>query len=165
MREKNSSSKLTAVLELASELIEAGHSVLVYSQWTRFLDLLEDRMRGVHPLHRLDGSTRDRGSVVENFQNSDQPSVFLLSLHAGGVGLNLVRASHVIFCEPWWNPYVELQAEDRAYRMGQEKPVTIHRLIATNTIEEALIALQARKLELGEDALKPADFEILLRGQ
>ncbi len=165
MREKNSSSKLTAVLELASELIEAGHSVLVYSQWTRFLDLLEDRMRGVHPLHRLDGSTRDRGSVVENFQNSDQPSVFLLSLHAGGVGLNLVRASHVIFCEPWWNPYVELQAEDRAYRMGQEKPVTIHRLIATNTIEEALVALQARKLELGEDALKPADFEILLRGQ
>lgn len=163
VRRDDRSSKLARVLELVSELIEAGHSVLVYSQWTRFLDLLEERMRGAHPLFRLDGGTRDRGSVVEGFQSSGQPSVFLLSLHAGGVGLNLVRASHVVFCEPWWNPYVELQAEDRAYRMGQEMPVTIHRLIATNTIEEAIRTLQARKLELGEGALGPADFEILLK--
>jgi superfamily II DNA or RNA helicase len=160
---RKTSSKLSGILALVDELVEAGHSILVYSQWTRFLDILQSHLQPLHPVFRLDGSTGDRGSVLQEFQGSDQPSVFLLSLHAGGVGLNLTRASHVIFCEPWWNPYVELQAEDRAYRMGQEKPVTIHRFIATNTLEEGLRALQARKLELGDEALQPADFEMLLK--
>ena len=147
------SSKLMRLLELCEELIEAGHSVLVYSQWTQNLDLIQTALReAALPFLRLDGSTKDRGSVVEEFQKSDSAKIFLLSLHAGGVGLNLTRADHVIFCDPWWNPFVELQAEDRAYRMGQEKPVTIHRLIVEKSIEEKLLLIQAEKKKLGEIA-------------
>lgn len=155
---RGSSSKLDAILELTGELIEAGQSVLIYSQWTGFLDLLETKIRGLHPCFRLDGSTRDRGGEVQAFQDSGKPSVFLLSLHAGGVGLNLTRASHVLFSEPWWNPFVELQAEDRAYRMGQEKPVTIHRFLATGTIEESIRALQLKKAELGDSILSTPEL-------
>ena len=82
-------------------------------------------------------------------------------MHAGGVGLNLTRASHVIFCDPWWNPFVELQAEDRAYRMGQEKPVTIHRLICTETIEEKLLKIQDAKKKIGVSALGSSSDENL----
>ncbi|MBU6153950.1 MAG: DEAD/DEAH box helicase [Bdellovibrionales bacterium] len=157
------STKLDAILALASELLEAGHSVLVYSQWTGFLDLLETRANAESmPYQRLDGSTKARGEVTRSFQESDRASVFLLSLHAGGVGLNLTRASHVIFCEPWWNPFVELQAEDRAYRMGQEKPVTIHRFRIGGSIEERMEELQKEKLALGEGALTSGDLKRLL---
>ncbi len=158
-----SSTKLDAITGLASELLEAGHSVLVYSQWTGFLDLLQARFRHeALAFQRLDGSTRDRGAVTRSFQDSEKPEVFLLSLHAGGVGLNLTRASHVIFCEPWWNPFVELQAEDRAYRMGQEKPVTIHRFQMGGSIEERMGELQKQKLALGEAALVAGDLNALL---
>jgi superfamily II DNA or RNA helicase len=156
------SSKTQAVLELIFELLESGHSVLVYSQWTRYLDLLQESLSGRVPLHRLDGSTSNRTEVVNAFQTSTEPSVFLLSLHAGGVGLNLVKASHVIFCEPWWNPFVELQAEDRAYRMGQEKPVTIHRFYTENTIEIALRELQKKKQVLGDEVFGSAELKDLL---
>ncbi len=157
------STKLDAIVTLSSELLEAGHSVLVYSQWTGFLDLLEARAKSeAMPYQRLDGSTRDRGEVTRSFQESDRASVFLLSLHAGGVGLNLTRASHVIFCEPWWNPFVELQAEDRAYRMGQEKPVTIHRFQIEGSIEMRMAELQKEKLALGEGALTSGDLKSLL---
>ncbi len=143
------SSKLTRLMELCEELVEAGHSVLVYSQWTKFLDRIQTSLLQSHlPFLRLDGSTQNRGAVVDSFQNSEHAQVFLLSLHAGGVGLNLTRADHVIFCDPWWNPFVELQAEDRAYRMGQEKPVTIHRLIVEKSIEEKLLLLQEEKKKL-----------------
>jgi superfamily II DNA or RNA helicase len=150
-----SSSKMEAILELVATLIESGQSVLLYSQWTRFLDLLESRLNGSVPLFRLDGQTRNRGQVVDEFQNSKAASVFLLSLHAGGVGLNLIKATHVVFCDPWWNPYVELQAEDRAYRMGQEKPVTIHRFLADQTIEMQIQELQNHKFSLGEGFSAP----------
>ena len=145
------SSKLNYLMQMVRELTEAGHSVLVYSQWTKFLDRIEEELNGSSsgssmPYERLDGSTANRAQVVRDFQNSSEAKVFLLSLHAGGVGLNLTRASHVIFCDPWWNPFVELQAEDRAYRMGQEKPVTIHRLICTETVEEKLIRIQKQKM-------------------
>jgi len=159
----SSSSKIEAILTLASDLLESGHSALVYSQWTGFLDLLEARAeRDGLPYHRLDGSTRNRGKITEAFQESDRPSLFLLSLHAGGVGLNLTRASHVIFCEPWWKHFVELQAEDRAYRMGQEKPVTIHRFRIEGSIEERMGELQAQKLALGEGALSTGDLKALV---
>ncbi|MBC7397111.1 MAG: DEAD/DEAH box helicase [Bdellovibrionales bacterium] len=163
-REKlsGSSSKITELLALIEELIEAGQSVLVYSQWTQFLNRLELEVKPLFKYVRLDGSTKNRGDVVDEFQNSDTPTVFLLSLHAGGVGLNLTRASQVIFCEPWWNPFVELQAEDRAYRMGQNKPVTIHRLICENTIEEKIRELQKEKLSLGEAVFKASDIAKLL---
>jgi SNF2 family DNA or RNA helicase len=145
------SSKLNYLMQMVRELTEAGHSVLVYSQWTKFLDRIEVELNGSSsgssmPYERLDGSTTNRAQVVRDFQNASEAKVFLLSLHAGGVGLNLTRASHVIFCDPWWNPFVELQAEDRAYRMGQEKPVTIHRLICADTVEEKLIRIQKQKM-------------------
>ena len=86
----------------------------------------------------------------------------MLSLHAGGVGLNLTKADHVIFCDPWWNPFVELQAEDRAYRMGQEKPVTIHRLLVENSIEEKIRLLQAEKRKLGSEMLSKEEVDQIL---
>ena len=153
------SSKLAYLLSLIEELNEAGHSVLVYSQWTKFLDRIEEEVSPRFSYERLDGSTTNRGKVVSDFQNATEAKVFLLSLHAGGVGLNLTRASHVIFCDPWWNPFVELQAEDRAYRMGQEKPVTIHRLICSETIEEKLMKIQAAKKKMGVSALGSAETE------
>jgi SNF2 family DNA or RNA helicase len=162
-RKSESSSKMEALLALVEEILSEGHSVLVYSQWTRFLDLIELQLQERIPYFRLDGSTRDRDARIEGFQESSGPSVFLLSLQAGGVGLNLTRANHVIFCDPWWNPYVELQAEDRAYRMGQEKPVTIHRLIAEGTIETSIRELQAAKLRLGEATLSTEDVLDLIR--
>jgi SNF2 family DNA or RNA helicase len=153
-----SSSKLNYLMQMIDDLLEAGHSVLVYSQWTKFLDRIEQQLDGSSggasiPYERLDGSTTNRAQVVRDFQNSTEAKVFLLSLHAGGVGLNLTRASHVIFCDPWWNPFVELQAEDRAYRMGQEKPVTIHRLICNDTVEEKLIRIQKQKMIEAQGAI------------
>ena len=149
-----SSSKLDDLMDLITELNDAGHSVLVYSQWTKFLDRIQQEVEKEKlEWLRLDGSTRNREEVLRKFQESTKPKVFLLSLHAGGVGLNLTRADHVIFCDPWWNPYVELQAEDRAYRMGQEKPVTIHRLLCLDTIEERIRELQAEKKKLEGDYL------------
>ena len=146
-------------MQLIEELNEAGHSVLVYSQWTKFLDRIEEEVSTKFSYERLDGSTTNRGEVVKSFQNSTESKVFLLSLHAGGVGLNLTRASHVIFCDPWWNPFVELQAEDRAYRMGQEKPVTIHRLICLETVEEKLLKIQDMKKKIEISALGAPDQE------
>jgi superfamily II DNA or RNA helicase len=157
------SSKMETLLSLVEEILSEDHSVLVYSQWTRHLDLIESRMKDRFPLFRLDGSTRDRDSRIGGFQESPQASVFLLSLQAGGVGLNLTRANHVIFCDPWWNPYVELQAEDRAYRMGQEKPVTVHRLVAEDTIETSIRDLQAQKLRLGDATLSAEEMLNLIR--
>ena len=162
-RKHESSSKMDRLLSLVEEILSEGHSVLVYSQWTRFLDLIETQLKDRTPYFRLDGSTRDRDTRIEGFQESASPSVFLLSLQAGGVGLNLTRANHVIFCDPWWNPYVELQAEDRAYRMGQEKPVTIHRLIAEDSIETSIRELQAAKLRLGEATLSAEEVLNLIR--
>jgi len=150
---KLTSSKLGYLMQMIEELNEAGHSVLVYSQWTKFLDRIEEEVSPRFDYERLDGSTANRAKVVNAFQNAEGAKVFLLSLHAGGVGLNLTKASHVIFCDPWWNPFVELQAEDRAYRMGQEKPVTIHRLICTETIEEKLLKIQDSKKKIGISAL------------
>jgi len=158
------SSKLTRLKELVSELISEGHSVLIYSQWTKFLDRLEIEFQDTSPTLRLDGQTQNRGEVVKDFQSSERPTAFLLSLHAGGVGLNLTRATHVIFCDPWWNPFVELQAEDRAYRMGQEKPVTIHRLLMEGSIEEEIRLLQKEKLKLGEAVLNPEDVRKIISG-
>ena len=98
----------------------------------------------------MDGSTRDRGKIVDDFQSPDGPKVLLISLKAGGTGLNLTAADHVFLMDPWWNPAVEEQAADRAHRIGQENPVFVHRLIAKNTVEEKIIALQADKRKLAD---------------
>jgi SNF2 family DNA or RNA helicase len=105
---------------------------------------------------RLDGSTRDRGAVVAGFQAPAGPPVLLISLRAGGVGLNLTAADHVFLLDPWWNPAVEDQAADRAHRIGQDRPVIVHRLVSEDTVEERILALQERKRDLARAALGEA---------
>ena len=126
----------------------------MFSQWTSFLDLIEPELikNGIDFV-RLDGSTRDRGAVVEKFQDEAGPPVILSSLKAGGTGLNLTAADHVFLLDPWWNPAAEDQAADRAHRIGQTRPVTVYRLIAKDTIEEGILKLQGKKRELADIAL------------
>jgi SNF2 family DNA or RNA helicase len=117
------------------------------------LDLLEPHLQDRDlPFLRLDGSTRDRGMVVQRFQEDEGTSVFLISLKAGGTGLNLTAADHVFLFDPWWNPAVEEQAFDRAHRIGQDKPVFVHRLVASGTVEERILALQEEKRSLTDMA-------------
>ena len=106
---------------------------------------------------RLDGGTKDRGAVVDRFQAADGPPVMLVSLKAGGTGLNLTAADHVFMLDPWWNPAVEDQAADRAHRIGQTRPVIVHRLIAEDTVEGRILELQGRKRALADAALTGAD--------
>jgi SNF2 family DNA or RNA helicase len=135
--------------ELLDECIEEGHRVLLYSQWTSMLDLIEERLeeRGVVRC-RLDGSTRDREGEVRRFAREASIPVFLISLKAGGFGLNLTQADTVILYDPWWNPAAEDQAAARAHRMGQTLPVHVHKLITAGTVEEKVLDLQARKRDL-----------------
>jgi superfamily II DNA or RNA helicase len=150
----DSSGKVEALLESLETAAADGHKALVFSQWTSLLDLIEPALNNAGILYtRLDGSTRDRGEVVERFQSDDGPPVMLISLKAGGTGLNLTAADHVFLCDPWWNPAVEDQAADRAHRIGQDRPVTIYRLIAVDTVEERILDLQQKKRALGEAAL------------
>jgi superfamily II DNA or RNA helicase len=148
------SSKMELLTELLEEALSEGHKVLVFSQWTSLLDLTEPHLRKLgERFLRLDGSTRDRQGVVDAFQAPGGPPVLLLSLKAGGVGLNLTAADIVVLLDPWWNPAVEDQAADRAHRIGQDRPVLVYRLVATNTVEERILALQERKRELAAAAV------------
>jgi superfamily II DNA or RNA helicase len=148
------SSKVELLLETLDESLAGGHKSLVFSQWTSLLDLVQHQLRERSIDHlRLDGSTRDRGDVVARFQDASGPGVMLVSLRAGGTGLNLTAADHVILMDPWWNPAVEDQAADRAHRIGQDKPVLVHRMVARGTVEEGILALQGRKRALAEAAV------------
>ncbi|MGE3311189.1 MAG: DEAD/DEAH box helicase, partial [Limisphaerales bacterium] len=149
-----SSGKLEAFDELLEEALDGGHRVLVFSQFTRLLGLLRERLQtaGV-PFCYLDGSTRDRQGEVARFQQSQEIPVFLISLKAGGVGLNLTAADTVVHLDPWWNPAVEDQATDRAHRIGQSRVVTSYKLIARGTIEEKILALQQRKRDVLQGVL------------
>ena len=148
------SSKLALLLESLSASIDQGHRALVFSQWTSLLDLVEPKLTDAEiSFSRIDGGTSDRERVVREFQADGGPSVLLLSLKAGGVGLNLTAADHVYILDPWWNPAVEDQAADRAYRIGQENPVLVHRLVARETVEERVLELQERKRGLLQAAL------------
>jgi len=147
------SSKLELLLARLEEAGEDGHGSLVFSQWTKLLDLIEPALTSAGiPFERLDGSTRDRAGVVKRFQSGSAP-VMLVSLRAGGVGLNLTAADHVFLMDPWWNPAVEEQAADRVHRIGQDRPVVIHRLIAEGTVEERILELHGRKRALADAAL------------
>jgi SNF2 family DNA or RNA helicase len=151
------SSKLERLVEALEVAALEGHKALVFSQWTSLLDLIEPRLQASNlSFVRLDGSTRDRGEVVARFQADEGPPVLLISLKAGGVGLNLTAADHVFLCDPWWNPAVEAQAADRAHRIGQDKPVMVYRLVATDTVEERILALQEHKRALFDAALGDA---------
>lgn len=142
------SSKLEAALERLDEAVAEGHRVLVFSQFTSHLRRVAARLeeRGIAHSY-LDGSTTGRARVIEGFRSGDAP-VFLISLKAGGFGLTLTEADHVIMLDPWWNPAAEAQAIDRAHRIGQDRPVMVHRMVAEDTIEERVLALQERKRAL-----------------
>ncbi|MDB4982562.1 MAG: SNF2/helicase domain protein, partial [Myxococcales bacterium] len=151
------SSKVETLVEALAAAAADGHKSLVFSQWTSFLDLVEPHLpRAGLAFTRLDGTTRDRAGVVASFQADDGPPVLLVSLKAGGSGLNLTAADHVFLCDLWWNPAVEDQAADRAHRIGQDKPVTIYRLVALDTVEERILALQEQKRALVDTALGDA---------
>jgi len=148
VKEQDGSVKIQELSGLLDEAVEGGHRVLVFSQFVQMLQgvvpMLADR--GFEFCY-LDGQTRNRGEVVRRFQDSSIP-VFLISLKAGGVGLNLTGADTVIHIDPWWNPAVEAQATDRAHRIGQKRVVTSYKLIARDTVEEKILALQERKREM-----------------
>jgi superfamily II DNA or RNA helicase len=146
--EQTTGAKVEALMSLVDSVCEGGNRVLVFSQFTRMLDLIQAELetRGIS-FCRLDGDTRNRSAEVDRFQEGGTP-VFLLSLKAGGVGLNLTAADTVIHFDPWWNPAVEDQATDRAHRIGQRSTVTAYKLITRGTVEERILALQAKKRAL-----------------
>jgi superfamily II DNA or RNA helicase len=160
------SGKFEALFELLEPLLAEGHKVLVFSQFVECLKLLQAQMRvrGIVS-HILTGATTKRGQVVDAFQNDPQACVFLISLKAGGTGLNLTAASYVVLFDPWWNPAVEAQAIDRTHRIGQDRTVIAYRLLATGTIEEKIWELQQRKAALARDVLGEGGFaRTLTRG-
>ena len=141
-------SKIDVLVTMLDELVGEGHSALVFSQFTGFLDRVQHRLDSESISYvRLDGRTRDRGAVIERFR-SGAARVFLISLKAGGFGLNLTEADYCFVLDPWWNPAAEAQAVDRAHRIGQQRPVMVYRLVARDTIEEKVMALKARKERL-----------------
>jgi superfamily II DNA or RNA helicase len=153
-----SSSKVERLLETLEETVADGHKALVFSQWTGLLDRVEPHLRAASiPFTRLDGSTQNRGEVVREFQDPGGPPVMLVSLKAGGTGLNLTAADHVFLLDPWWNPAVEDQAADRAHRIGQERPVNVYRMVTKDTVEERILALQNKKRSLSDVALGEAN--------
>jgi superfamily II DNA or RNA helicase len=150
-----SSVKIETSIDYLERITTSGHKVLLFSQWTSALDLIEALLASCTgaPL-RIDGSTTNRAAVLSRFREDPEVSVLLLSLKAGGVGLNLVEADHVVFLDPWWNPAVEKQAEDRVHRIGQENPVFVYRMIVKDSIEEKILELHKRKSQLSEALLE-----------
>ncbi len=142
------SAKLECLMEMLPQMIEEGRRVLLFSQFTSMLDLIKERLDEASVDYtELTGSTADRRTPVENFQNHKVP-LMLLSLKAGGVGLNLTAADTVIHFDPWWNPAVESQATDRAHRIGQKNKVFVYKLVTVGTVEQKILAMQERKREL-----------------
>ncbi len=145
--------KLDLLMAMLPELVDEGRRILVFSQFTSMLALIEDELNAAGiPYALLTGDTVDRESAIRSFQDGQVP-IFLISLKAGGVGLNLTTADTVIHYDPWWNPAVENQATDRAHRLGQDKPVFVYKLIVSGSIEEKILALQERKAELAAGIL------------
>ena len=153
-----SSTKLDALVEKVSDIVAEGHRILVFSQFTRFLGTARARLAdaGIECCY-LDGKTKRRAEVIAAFKGGAAP-VFLISLKSGGFGLNLTEADYCILLDPWWNPATEAQAVDRVHRIGQTRKVMVYRLVATDTIEEKVMALQSRKSELFSSVLDGGDF-------
>ena len=145
--------KLDLLMAMLPELVDEGRKVLVFSQFTSMLALIEHELDKMGIAYvTLTGDTVDREVPIRRFQDGEVP-IFLISLKAGGVGLNLTAADTVIHYDPWWNPAVENQATDRAHRLGQDKPVFVYKLIVSGSIEEKILALQERKAELAAGIL------------
>jgi superfamily II DNA or RNA helicase len=153
------SAKLQRLLEIAEEAISGNHRMLVFSQFQTQLQEIEKQLKALGiDSFRLDGQTRNRQELVDRFQKADGPPVFLISLKAGGYGLNLTAADTVVHFDPWWNPAAEAQATDRAHRIGQTRPVTVYRLLTRGTVEEKVVRLQASKRELANATFDEAGF-------
>src|SRR5213078_1800529 len=150
-RQGERSAKLDVLMEELREVIEGGHKALVFSQFTSLLRIVRNHLdAGGIAYEYLDGATRDRQVRVEHFQNDADCRLFLVSLKAGGLGLNLTAADYVFLLDPWWNPAVEAQAIDRAHRIGQHRSVFAYRLIAKDTVEEKVLKLQESKRALAD---------------
>jgi len=173
LRARDESAKFESLLPRLEEIVEEGSKALVFSQFTSLLALLKLRLDAKGWTYEyLDGSTTDRQTRVERFQGDPACPLFLISLKAGGLGLNLTAAEYVFLLDPWWNPAVEAQAIDRAHRIGQRRPVFAYRLIAENTVEQKILELQAEKRELADAllggderplaSLTREDFDLLL---
>jgi SNF2 family DNA or RNA helicase len=172
-RTGETSAKLEVLMDQVEEVLESGHKALVFSQFTSLLSIVRGRLDKLGVVYEyLDGKTRDRQARVERFQSDPKCPLFLISLKAGGLGLNLTAADYVFLLDPWWNPAVEAQAIDRAHRIGQTRPVSAYRLIARDTVEEKVLELQKTKRDLAAAIigannsvlrdLKREDLELLL---
>jgi SNF2 family DNA or RNA helicase len=160
-RSGESSAKIDALLPQLAEVVAEGHKALVFSQFTSFLSILRNRLDAEHLAYEyLDGRTRDRESRVRRFQEDGNCPLFLISLKAGGLGLNLTAADYVFLLDPWWNPAVEAQAIDRSHRIGQAKRVFAYRMISRQTVEEKVLELQKTKRNLAE-AIITADNSLI----
>jgi SNF2 family DNA or RNA helicase len=153
--------KLEWLVDTLQQLVEEGRRALVFSQFTSMIDLMKPELeRAGIPYVELVGSTVDRATPVQRFQSGEVP-VFLISLRAGGTGLNLTAADTVIHYDPWWNPAVEQQATDRAHRIGQDKAVFVYKIVAAGTVEEKILQLQARKAQLAGALFEATDASSL----
>lgn len=153
------SAKMEALVEQLEPLVQEGHKVLVFSQFVEMLDILQEHLKTLTwPTFYLAGSTENRGELVQRFQSTPGAGVFLISLKAGGFGLNLTAASYVVLFDPWWNPAVENQAIDRTHRIGQSRNVIAYRLLIKGSIEEKIRQLQKKKSELADDVLGEERF-------
>ena len=163
------SAKLDTLFTQLDEILEEGHKALVFSQFTSLLSIVRRRLDTRQPAPvryaYLDGKTRDRKSPVEQFQHDPSTQLFLISLKAGGLGLNLTSADYVFLLDPWWNPAVEAQAIDRAHRIGQTRHVFAYRLIARGTVEEKVLQLQQTKRDLADAIISPEDTALALQPQ
>ena len=160
------SAKLIALFYLLDQLQEEGHKVLVFSQFTSMLEIIRKKLDNENRPHcLLTGQTKDRQSVVEGFQRSKEATCFLLSLKAGGSGLNLTASSYVVLYDPWWNPAVENQAIDRTHRIGQVNKVIAYRLLMRDSVEEKIRVLQKQKAEMVTGILGEESFTRNLRRQ
>jgi superfamily II DNA or RNA helicase len=152
--DEEASGKFLAFMELLESIIESGHRVLVFSSFTEMLGIIRDALDArKRPYSYLDGATKNRSKVLDDFRREDGPPVFLMSLKAGGVGLTVTEADYVVLYDPWWNPAIERQAIDRTHRIGQTKPVTAYRLVTLGSVEEKIQALQTRKQALADSVV------------
>ncbi|MBK1878567.1 DEAD/DEAH box helicase [Pelagicoccus mobilis] len=156
--EAKASSKLNSFNELLEESIDGGHRILVFSQFVSLLSILKEELESQEiPFCYIDGSTRNRMAEVDRFNESDDIPIFLISLKAGGTGLNLTAADTVVHFDPWWNPAAEAQATDRAHRIGQTKVVTSYKLIVSDSVEEKVLELQTKKRKLLQDVFEASE--------
>src|SRR6056297_880049 len=151
----HNSGKLDALRELLADALSGGHKIIVFSQFVKMLKLIraELEQQGINYLY-LDGSTRKRMEKVREFNSNPEVEIFLISLKAGGVGLNLTAADMVVHVDPWWNPMVERQAADRAHRLGQQNRVMVYKLITRGTVEEKMLKLQKKKQNVFDNIIE-----------